>query len=84
VAADEWLAVKKPVLGERSYEIEKANLKHLLPTFGPVLISDIDGRSITEYQQQRLNEGASPKNASLEIGCVRAILSWLVCNVESE
>src|SRR5712691_130155 len=60
VAADDWLAVKKPVLAERSYAIEQANLKHLRPTFGAVLISDIDGKAISQYQQQRLKEEASP------------------------
>src|SRR5947209_16149988 len=43
VAADDWLAVKKPTLADRSYQIEEANLKHLRPVFGKLLISDIDG-----------------------------------------
>jgi hypothetical protein len=34
VAADEWLELKKPVLAERSYQIEEANLKHVRPMFG--------------------------------------------------
>jgi hypothetical protein len=33
VAADDWLAVKKPTLAERSYKIEEANLKHLRPVW---------------------------------------------------
>lgn len=74
VAADDWLALKKPVLAERSYAIEEANLKHLRPTFGKVLITDIDGKAISEYQQQRLKEKASPKTVNLEIGTLRAIL----------
>jgi integrase len=74
VAADEWLALKKPVLAERSYAIEGANLKHLRPEFGKVLITDIDGIGISQYQQQRLKEKASPKTVNLEIGTLRAIL----------
>jgi integrase len=74
VASEEWLALKRPVIAERSYAIEKANLKHLLPVFGKLLITDIDGKDISEYQRQRLAEEASPKTVNLEIGTVRAIL----------
>jgi integrase len=74
VAADEWLALKKPTLAERSYAIEEANLKHIRPVFGKQLITDIDGKGISEYQHQRLEEKASPKTVNLEIGTLRAIL----------
>ncbi len=74
VAAQEWLTLKKPTLAPRSVAIEEANLKHVLPVFGPVLICDIDGSGVSQYQQQRLSEGASPKTVNLEIGTVRAIL----------
>jgi len=74
VAADEWLGIKKPVLAERSYAIEEANLKHLRPTFGKALITDIDGKAVSQYQQERLAEKASPKTINLEIGTLRAIL----------
>ena len=74
VAADEWLALKKPALAERSYIIEQANLKHLLPTFSKLLITDIDGKDISQYQQSRLEEKASPKTVNLEVGTLRAIL----------
>ncbi len=73
-AAQEWLTLKKPTLAARSYIIEQANLKHLLPVFGPMLISDIDAKDISRYQQERLSAGASPKTINLEIGTVRAIL----------
>jgi integrase len=74
VAADEWLAIKKPTLAERSYAIEEANLKHIRPVFGKQLISDIEGKDISRYQQERLVEKASPKTINLEIGTLRAIL----------
>lgn len=74
VAADEWLSLKKPVLAERSYQIEEANLKHIRPTFGKRLITDIEGKDISHYQQQRLKEEASPKTVNLEVGTLRAIL----------
>jgi hypothetical protein len=74
VAADEWLTLKKPTLAARSVVIEEANLKHLLPSFGKLLITDIDGKDISRYQQHRLEEEASPKTVNLEIGTLRAIL----------
>jgi integrase len=74
VAAEEWLTLKKPTLAPRSVAIEEANLKHLLPTFGKLLISDIDGKDVSQYQQQRLEEKASPKTVNLEIGTFRAIM----------
>jgi integrase len=74
VAADEWLTLKKPTLAPRSVAIEEANLKHLLPTFGKRLITDIDGKDVSQYQQLRLEEKASPKTVNLEIGTLRAIL----------
>ena len=74
VAADEWLVLKKPTLAERSYVIEEANLKHLRPVFGKHLITDIDGKDISRYQQARLQAGAAPKTANLEVGTLRAIL----------
>jgi integrase len=74
VAADDWLALKKPTLAERSYAIEQANLKHIRPTFGKQLISDIDAKGISNYQESRLKEEASPKTINLEVGTIRAIL----------
>jgi len=73
-ASDQWLALKKPALADRSYAIEQANLKHLLPVFGRLLITDIDGTDISRYQAQRIQSGASPKTVNLEIGTLRAIL----------
>src|SRR5436190_22464683 len=74
VASEEWLALKKPALADRSYVIEKANLKHLLPELGQLLITDIEGKDVSCYQQRRLKAGASPKTVNLEIGTLRAIL----------
>jgi integrase len=74
VAANEWLTIKKPAIAERSYVIEQANLKHLLPELGALLITDIDGKKISAYQLQRLAAGASPKTVNLEVGTVRSIM----------
>ncbi len=74
VAAAEWLELKKPTIAERSWVIEKANLKHLLPELGQLLITDIEGKDVSRYQQTRVKAGASPKTVNLEIGTIRAIL----------
>jgi integrase len=74
VAAEEWLAFKRPHLAPRSVEIEEQNLEHLKPHIGGKLLGDIAPEDIARYQQSRLDEGASPKTINLEIGTVRAIL----------
>src|SRR5215469_11939424 len=74
VASDEWLDMKKTTLAPRSVAIEKANLRHLLPVLGRKLLCDLEALEISQYQQKRLNEGASPKTINLETGTLRAIL----------
>lgn len=74
VAAREWLDGKRPHLAPRSIEIEEANLKHILPTFGRKLTIDIQPVDISRYQAERQKEGASPKTINLEVGTIRAIL----------
>jgi len=74
VASDTWLDLKKATLAPRSMMIEKANLVHLLPEFGRKLVCDIEARDIALYQQNRIEEDASPKTVNLEIGTLRAIL----------
>src|SRR5215469_14294907 len=61
VAAENWLAVKKAHLAPRSIIIERANLKHLNPFFGKMLICDIRGEDVARYQVVRLQEKAAPK-----------------------
>jgi len=58
-------ACQKPVLAERSYQIEQANLKHIIPTFGKTVVTGIEGKDISQYQQHRLKENASPKTINL-------------------
>jgi integrase len=74
VEADAWLALKKAKLAPNSLRIEKANLGHMLPVLGRQLVCDIDEVDVAGYQQQRLDEGASPKTINLEVGTLRAIL----------
>lgn len=74
VAAKEYLEVKKSTLANGSWMIEKANLAHLKPEIGRRLVCDIEASDISQYQQKRLDQGASPRTVNLEIGTLRAIL----------
>jgi len=74
VAADEWLVLKSLTLAASSRRIERDNLKHLLPQFEKRLVTDIQAKDLSRYQQARLAEKASPKTINLEVGTLRAIL----------
>ena len=74
VAADEWLVLKSLTLAASSRRIERDNLKHLRPQFEKRLVTDIQAKDVSRYQQARLGEGASPKTINLEVGTLRAIL----------
>jgi len=73
-AAENWLAAKKAHLALRSVVIERANLKHLNPFFGKMLVCDIRGEDVARYQVVRLQEKAAPKTVNLEVGTLRAVL----------
>src|SRR5262249_44999428 len=74
VAAENWLAGKKAHLAPRSVVIERANLKHLNPFFGKMLVCDIRGEDVARYQAARLEEQAAPKTVNLDVGTLRAVL----------
>jgi len=73
IAAENWLSAKKAHLSPRSVAIEQANLKHLNPFFGKMLICDIRS-DVAHYQASRRQGGAAPKTINLEVGTIRAIL----------
>jgi integrase len=73
-SADDWLRAKTPHLSQRSVVIERANLKHINPYFGKMLLCDIGADDIADYQAKRLEQGAAPKTINLEVGTIRAIL----------
>lgn len=68
IAAEKWLETKEGKVSVRSIAIERANLKHILPELGRKLVTDLEARDLTRYQQKRLDEEASPKTINLEIG----------------
>jgi integrase len=74
VAAETWLKGKVAHLSPRSVIIERANLKHINPYFGKLLLCDVAADDISHYQAQRLEQGAAPKTINLEVGTLRAIL----------
>jgi hypothetical protein len=47
-AFEEWIKAKEAHLAPRSVVIERANLKHLSPFFGKLLLCDITGQDIAE------------------------------------
>jgi integrase len=73
-AAESWLSTKIAHLSTRSVIIERANLKHLNPFFGKMLLCDVAADDIARYQAERLEKGAAPKTVNLEVGTLRAIL----------
>jgi integrase len=74
VTAEKWLQAKTAHLSPRSVVIEHANLKHINPFFGKMLLCDIAAEDISRYQAQRLGQGAAAKTINLEVGTLRAIL----------
>ena len=74
VAAEAWLQSKTAHLAPRSVAIERANLKHINPFFGKLLLCDIGAEDISRYQAERLGQRAAPKTINLEVGTLRAIL----------
>lgn len=73
-AAEAWLRAKIAHLSPRSVIIERANLKHINPYFGKMLLCDVAADDIAHYQALRLEQGAAPKTVNLEVGTLRAIL----------
>ena len=74
LAADEWVKAKTPDWAPNTLTGELANLKHLKPVFGRKLVVDIDPKDVRSYQDDRLEEEASPKTINNEIGTLRSIL----------
>ena len=61
VAADEWLALKKPTLAERSYAIEEANLKHIRPCSGSNSLQISTGRTSADISSNVWRRRLHPK-----------------------
>jgi integrase len=74
VAASEWLSLKKPTWADKTHTIETANIGHLKPHFGKLLLTDITDHDIARYQEQRRQKKAANKTINNEVAALRAIL----------
>jgi integrase len=89
VAAEKWAEIRKANgdLAPTTIRSEEADLKHLKPVFGRLLVSDIGLREIARYKQTRQSEGAARKTVNLELGTLRSILGpqlWINLRVEAK
>jgi hypothetical protein len=74
VAARQYLETNSAHWSANNARIEGANLGHLLPHFGRLLLSDINATDIAQYQGDRKKQNASPKTVNMELGSLRAIM----------
>ena len=75
VGAENWFAAVKPHLAERTKAIYEVALRcHLKPTFGALLLCDIDASRIAAYQGVRKSERASARTLNKELQVLRQIL----------
>jgi Phage integrase, N-terminal SAM-like domain len=64
-ASSAWLAVEKPRLAKRTYEIYEVAVRcHLVPALGPRLLWDIGADAIASYQARRKGADASARTIS--------------------
>jgi integrase len=76
-ASGEYIALakgKKKRWAPKMLEMQKNCVSHLLPVFGKRLLSDIEGKHIAEYQEQRTRRGVSGRTVNIEVAALRAIL----------
>lgn len=78
-AATEWMESRTHLVRPNTVRMARVALNQLLRTFGPKLLSDIDARSIQEYQQRRLAHGAQGRTINIETGVLRQILKANDC-----
>ncbi|MGI8773201.1 MAG: tyrosine-type recombinase/integrase [Acidobacteriaceae bacterium] len=74
VVSRQWHESSKAHWSASNARIELANLGHLLPHFGRMLLSDISGDDVSRYQAARKAEKASPRTINMEVGTLRAVL----------
>ncbi|WP_162601738.1 tyrosine-type recombinase/integrase [Occallatibacter savannae] len=74
IAARDWLDTKQSQWSKSNHRIETTNVSHLLPHFGKMLLTDIEGDDVARYQARRKDAKASAKTIHLEIGALRAIM----------
>ena len=74
-ASSAWLALEKPHLAKRTYEIYEVAVRcHLVPALGPRLLWDIGADAIASYQARRKGADASARTINKELQVLRQIL----------
>jgi Phage integrase, N-terminal SAM-like domain len=74
-AAKQYLELKTPHWQPARRASEGYNVRHLLPHFGPVLLTDIEADDIARYQAKRSADGASGRTVNMEVGSAFARFS---------
>jgi integrase len=62
---------------KESWERDQLSLKHLLPTFGPLNLSQINKARVEAYMRDRKAEVTGP-TVNREVACLRKVLSYAV------
>jgi integrase len=76
-AAAKWQAgklAKGKWKSAKTQDIARVALNHILPRLGGLLLVEIEGSHITEYQKLRQREDASNRTIDIEVSVVRQIL----------
>jgi integrase len=73
-ASREWMDSREHLVRPSTVRMARVALNQVLPVFGAKLLCDIDARSIQEYQQNRLSQGAQGRTVNIETGVLRQIL----------
>ena len=73
LAAQAWLE-DTPGWEDSTREINTLKVRHLMPRFRSMLLSDIKGAEIAAHQRARERDGAAPRTINMEISALRQIL----------
>jgi integrase len=74
VAAKDWLKLKTPSLADKTATMYEADIKHLMPHFGKLLVTDITAREIVDYITARRQKQIADKSIRNELGTLRGVL----------
>lgn len=70
-----FLDARRGAITENAHKILRQSLiLHVLPKIGPRLLTDIDSKTVKDYQQFRIVEGAAPATINIEVSTLRSIL----------
>lgn len=67
------LTGREHTVAQNTHSLAQLALKHLLPTFGGRLLSDIEPRDLEAYQRSRLHAGVSTRTVNIEIATLRQV-----------